>query len=43
MIFDLLMSLAGRYHGRSCRVCSDAIQRHDHFGMSEAVCRSCAR
>ena len=42
MIFHLLMSLAGRYNGRSCRVCAEPIHRREQFGMSEAVCRPCA-
>jgi hypothetical protein len=42
VIFDLLMSLAGRYDGRRCRVCDEAIDRRDAFAMSESVCTPCA-
>ena len=42
MIFELLSSLVGTFGGRRCRVCGEAIDRHDEFAMSEAVCRACA-
>ncbi len=42
MIFDLLRALVGSYGGRECRVCMEPINRHDHFAMSETVCRPCA-
>lgn len=42
MIFDLFMAMAGRYHGRRCRQCTEAIQPTDGFAMGEGVCRPCA-
>jgi hypothetical protein len=41
MVHNLVLALTGRYVGRACRRCGDALVRGDRFGLSEGVCSGC--
>jgi hypothetical protein len=40
-IYNVFRALVGIESGRFCRSCAEPVHRHDHFGMSEGVCRAC--
>lgn len=40
-VYSLMRAMAGIESGRHCRSCHEPIDRHDRFGMSEAVCSAC--
>jgi hypothetical protein len=41
MLYKLFRAFAMQHSGVDCRRCGGSVGRHDHFGLSEGVCRSC--